>query len=536
LFFCYLRMAGTLPVVSDGAGNALQSWDMLHGNPLLHGWWAADVAFWTTELPQAALVEAVAGLRPEVVHISAALTYTLLVLLAAYTAKGRATGAEGVARAAVATVVMVAPEPGAGVYLTLSSPDHVGTGVPVLLLFLLLDWAPRRWWVPVAAAALLAWGLIADPLLLAIGVVPVIAVCLARAVLTMHRSAATVRDMWYELSLVAAAAVAMLTAKAVEALAHSLGGYTIIPVAGVWSPRLPLRPRLTLDSFLALFGAKIGGVPALFGGGPGGVPAHAQSGLETAFAVVHLLGVLLVIAAMLFAAWRLARSLARPAGAATQQDLVSDLLVVAVVINIGMYFLMCDVTDMTGAREAGPALSVGAALAGRVLGGPLARIVLSVAGRTGAYLRRSVLALLLSFGVMLGYAAAQPQLPPDNVALVQWLADHGLHSGLTGYWEASTIRLDSGGRITMGAVLITRSGRLGPYSWLMDLRLFDPTTHRANFVVVAPGKVSTAVTVAQAVATFGQAARTYRYGPYTVLVWDKNLLPELAAHINIPLS
>jgi hypothetical protein len=538
LLFCYLRIAGTSPVVSDGAGDALQAWDMLHGNPLLHGWWAADVSFWTTELPLYALVEAAAGLRAEVVHIGAALTYTLLVLLAAYTAKGRATGAEGFSRALVAAVVMIAPEPGSGVYLTLSSPDHVGSGAPVLLMLLLLDLAPRRWWVPAGAAVLLTLGIVGDPLILVVGVLPVIAVCLTRAAVAMHRSAATARDVWFELSLVVAAASAMMAAWAIEALVHALGGYTTIPVAGVGSPMLPLRPRLTLDSLLALFGAKVGDVPALFGGGPGGVPGHARSGLETAFAVVHLAGVLLVIVAAALAAWRLGRSLARPAGVAAtgQPDLVSDLLVVAVLVNLGTYVFMCDVTDMTGAREAGPALSLGAALAGRLLGGRVARALRGGAGRTGAFLRRSVLVLLFGYGAMLGYATAQPQLPPDNATLAQWLAGQGLYSGLTGYWEATTITLDSGGRVTMGAVLNTRSGRLGPYSWLADLRLFDSTSHQANFVVVAPGKVSTAVTVTQAVATFGPPARTLRYGPYTVLVWDKNLLRELAKPISIPIT
>ena len=112
---------------------------MLHGNLLLHGWWVTDVSFYTTELPQYALVEAAAGLRPEVVHICAAMTYTLLVLLAASVARGRARGAEGVVRAVLAAGVMLAPEPGATAAILLSSPDHVGAAVPVLLLLILLD-------------------------------------------------------------------------------------------------------------------------------------------------------------------------------------------------------------------------------------------------------------------------------------------------------------------------------------------------------------------------------------------------------------
>jgi hypothetical protein len=52
LMYCYLRIAGTVPVLSDGAANALQAREMLRGNLLLHGWWVTDVSFLTTELPQ----------------------------------------------------------------------------------------------------------------------------------------------------------------------------------------------------------------------------------------------------------------------------------------------------------------------------------------------------------------------------------------------------------------------------------------------------------------------------------------------------
>ena len=47
LFACYLRQSRTVAVGSDGASQALQAWDLLHGNPLLHGWWVTDVSFYT---------------------------------------------------------------------------------------------------------------------------------------------------------------------------------------------------------------------------------------------------------------------------------------------------------------------------------------------------------------------------------------------------------------------------------------------------------------------------------------------------------
>src|SRR5690348_2161270 len=98
LFIAYLRMSRTYPVTADGADQALQAWDMLHGNWLLHGWTIGDVSYYTTELPEYVIVEKILGLGPVVLHVAAAVTYTLLVLLAGLLAKGRATGKEGVLR------------------------------------------------------------------------------------------------------------------------------------------------------------------------------------------------------------------------------------------------------------------------------------------------------------------------------------------------------------------------------------------------------------------------------------------------------
>ena len=92
LFFCYWRQSQAVPLSSDGSSNVLQAWAMLHGNLLLHDWWVSDVSFYTTELPQYVLIVALTGLGPWVVHAAAAMTYTLLVLLAAVLAKGHVHG------------------------------------------------------------------------------------------------------------------------------------------------------------------------------------------------------------------------------------------------------------------------------------------------------------------------------------------------------------------------------------------------------------------------------------------------------------
>ncbi|MGB6574885.1 MAG: hypothetical protein WBF20_24655, partial [Trebonia sp.] len=136
LFLCFLRLSWTYPAGSDGADQALQAWDVLHGNWLLRGWTIADVTYYTTEIPQYMLVELIKGLGPDVEHIAAASTYTLLLLAAGLLARGRSTGREGLIRFAVAAGIMIAPQFGNATHLLLSQPDHLGTQLPLLLAFL----------------------------------------------------------------------------------------------------------------------------------------------------------------------------------------------------------------------------------------------------------------------------------------------------------------------------------------------------------------------------------------------------------------
>ena len=88
LFVAYLRLSRTYPENSDEANILLMSWDMLHGNVLLHGWYLSDVSFYPTELPQYALLEGLIGLHADTAHVAAAMTYTLAVLFAVLLARG----------------------------------------------------------------------------------------------------------------------------------------------------------------------------------------------------------------------------------------------------------------------------------------------------------------------------------------------------------------------------------------------------------------------------------------------------------------
>ncbi len=145
LFVAYLRLSRTYPENSDEANILLMSWDMLHGNVLLHGWYLSDVSFYPTELPQYALLEGLIGLHADTAHVAAAMTYTLAVLFAVLLARGpgdsrsRTAGRAGWVPMALTGGLMIAPQLGVGVFVLLLSVGHIGTAVPLMLTWLVVD-------------------------------------------------------------------------------------------------------------------------------------------------------------------------------------------------------------------------------------------------------------------------------------------------------------------------------------------------------------------------------------------------------------
>jgi len=135
LFVAYLRLSRGYPENSDEANILLMASDLGHGNLLLSGWKVSDVPFITTELPQIALLVRLLGLHLETAHVAAALTYTVVVATALLLAAGGSPLRRRHAplRMAVALAIMLAPQPGVGVFVLLFSVGHIGTAVPVML-------------------------------------------------------------------------------------------------------------------------------------------------------------------------------------------------------------------------------------------------------------------------------------------------------------------------------------------------------------------------------------------------------------------
>ncbi len=615
LLLAYARLSQTYTLNSDSANILLMGSDLLHGNLLLHSWYMSDVSFYPTELPQYALLESFLGLRAETAHIAAGMTYTLALLFAVMLARSGSSGRQRLIRTLIAAGIMLAPQLGLGVFAMDLSVGHIGTAVPLLLIWLLLDRAGRsapRWYVPVLVAVLLAWVQVADPIVYVVGIGPLGFACALRVIRGWFKASGSwwrrLTAQWYDLSLGAAAVAASGLAWITNNLLSALGGYTVNRLPFYLTPWSQLHYNWPAWwKVLEVFGANYTGL----------------SGVPLVLAFLHLASVALV-------AWALARVAWRFFGA----SLVDQILAIAIVLNVALY-LLTNASD-EAAHEVAIIVPFGAALAARVLirsrdavlagdtvlargsgsarrgvhrvrsvrwtrlalraqvtsqalAGAWLRLVglVLVPGRalvTGSVrLVRSVwmarwvrlprrlvaaglvrlarwirwprwvrlarrvqrsrrvrvaglaagILVLAGYAAGLGYEVTQPAVPAANTSLATWLVDHHLTYGLSGYWTSSSVTLDSGNKVQVRALM---QHTMQDDLWMTKEAWYDPQTHYANFIVLdsTPGYFSHWEPLGLIKEYFGTPARIYHTGPYTVLVWNRNLLLSVPGNPAIP--
>ena len=496
LFWCYLRQAQTYQLNADPAGQALQAWDMLHGNLLLRGWWLGDVSFYTVELPLNMIIEMIVGLRPVEISILAALIYTAVVLLTALLAKGSARGREGVVRALLGGGILLAPSLVLGTRVLMQGPDHLGTAVPILLMLLVLDRAPERWWVPVVVGVLLTLAQVSDLLATFAGAAAVAVACGVRVCLEIVRRQRPLKFPGYDLSLVVAAVISIGLAHLVLWGIHAAGGFYMRPPKnGMGLAPISALPTHAWEvgyNLLILFGADFFG-------------QHTAVGVV--LALLHLTGVALALLGLLIGLFGFFGRAA---------DRVIQVLVAGTVIILAAGTFGNYMSKIVGAHEIVTVLPFCAVLAGRLLGGRLvkARLVPTLAVGLACYLGA------------LAYNDTQPIQAPLHVDLADWLEAHHLTTGLAPYWESNITSLDSGGRVRL-APLKPGGASANPYE--SDSAWYNPAVSRANFVVTvsAPPSDASLVTPGEVLAQFGPPARTYHFEEYTVMVYDYNLLTRL---------
>jgi hypothetical protein len=500
LFAFLFRISLSLPHDSDGANSALQAWDMLHGNLLLHGWIVGDATFYTFELPLYSILEFFFGLHSVTIHLGAALTYLIVVASAVALARTGSRGLSTAVRCGVVIAVLAAPllTP-AGIKTLLEMPDHTGTAAILLVCFVLIDRAPGRRYAPLLLCAILVAGQLGDATVLYVAVPTVLIVCAYRVLATMDlRASASLHTRVNLHTGDAAVAVAALASVPLAVLARApmayFGGYAMI------SPHTEIAPVaqwahnavLALQGVLTLFGAASQGAAL----GTAGV----FFGLACLLAAVGGFGKVLWT-------WRTASR-------------AEQLLCVAIVINITVY-VISSLPASGGQREIVAMLPSGAVLAAR------ACVPTGIASARRAWVAIAAAAAVAL--LPLAAAATRPPATPTAARLATWLEAHGLTYGIAGYWDASAVTVQSGDRVEVRAVLIRYNGRpvrLAAYDWETNAAWYDAKLHNATFVI-ADRPHSYPIddfTVAAYEKYLPRPAAVYHVAGHVILIYRTNLL------------
>ena len=475
---------------SDGANNALQGWDLVHGHLMLHGWIIGDATFYAFELPLNGIVQLLFGVGNLAAHIGSALTYLIVAACAVALAVTSSHGPARAVRGAVVVTVLAAPLLAApAVYLLLEEPDHIGSSVFLLVSFLLIDRVPDRRCTAPLVGLILCAGQLSDLTVRYVAVPAVVLVC-------GYRALAARKLRCGDTALVAAAVVSVPLESALQAVITHVGGFVMVPpLARLAPPGLWLQhASVTWQNIRVLFGSVAG-------------PGTKLGVAGAAFGLICLLAALFGLARVIWT-WRRASR-------------AEQLLVAAIIFNVGTY-LVSVMPLPSGSREVAAVLPCGAVLAARAL--VPARI--TAMPRAFAAVAATGLIALLA----LDTAATRPPVSPATAPLAAWLEAHGLRYGIAGYWDASIVTLQSGNRVQIRAVDLYRNidghPGLNIYApgWETNALWYDASRYDATFAVAdSHGRYP----AAGFEHFLGQPAATYRVASWVVLVYRTNLLQRI---------
>ena len=489
---------------SDGATVVLEGQSMSAGHLTLHGWALSVDSFWGVDAVFYMLGVLVIGVRSSLLHLIPAFIASLVVLMGVLIAREGRRGFAAIA--AGVTVVALLALPGRLLsYFYLRGPLHVGTTLWCLVAFFALR--HRRFgagWI--VAVVFLAAGLLGDFQIVALGVAPV----LVAGMVTMLRA----RSWRAGAPMTAAAVASVVLAFLVRKITEVIGTFSIGKLQqGASSAQMLRNFRNLVTGGARMFGVGSGPL------GSGGVPKALE--------VVHVLGFLIVIVAVLAAIARLVLGIlrgtrvqvhqARPTKDRRTTDhwLLDDLLLMAFVGGVIVFIALSSNNAFEFDRYMTSAVIFGSILAGRFVGQMVSGVnsvpVLRVVAVLG-------IAVVAAFSAGTGIEATNGSAAVGDYSRVSvFLEANHLDDGIGDYLDASVITVATGGKVTVRPVTgdaaerIVRYQRQSSATWyagqVFQFLLFDTSK---------PGSFDSVT----ASLTFGSPLHSYDIGSYRVLVWS----------------
>ena len=242
-----------------------------------------------------------------------------------------------------------------------------------------------------------------------------------------------------------------------------------------------------------------------------------NGGVPVALELVHAVGVLCVVVAVLAAVRRLVLGVARRDPVASEPDegwRIDDLLVLALVADLLVFVTLTYGDAQDFSRYLTGAVVFGAVLAGRAV----ARVATPpMTPRLRRGLAAMALGVLAAFGAGFGFTLAAPQPSRPYVQLGRFLEAHHFQRGLGDYWSASITTVSTDGTVDVRPVIADGDGHIGRYQRQSAAAWYSG--QRFEFLVYDAAVPWGGITPASAVHTFGPSTRTYDVGTFRVIVW-----------------
>lgn len=508
LSLLYTRIAQTVTVNSDNASIVLEADAVLHGNPLLRGWTLATESFYTLDLPFYLVDVAWHGIRPRVMREVPAVVYALTVLGAVWLA-GRGPGRRSpwLGRAMTFFLIGLPSMLMPGVLLV--GVDHDATMLAIVGSLIVLDIGEERL---LSKTRWLLWGIlctllvIGDPMGLVLFIVPTILVSMARA-LRRASGNSVMHEKPLEVTLVVVTITSVALAHIFLKVVHHIGGFGVTPLTLKIVPlaTLPTNLLLLIQGMLSLFRADVFGETVdtvMLGSG------------------INLLGLGLVL-------WNMFCVLRAWIGRRQGGDRIAQILSVGMAINLitllfdNAVFDPHSIMSSPAERYLIPFFLFGTILAGRFG----IEQISSLNWQKMAIAALGVIAITNLTG--------QLQMPDAEVqadSLVQWLQARGLKYGYGNYWCSSIVTAESMGAVRVRPVE-AEGNKIAGKHWFSDAHWYHATpAHFLVYDISENGKRYSYfgnIDLQSATQTFGVPTETDKIDGYTVLIWKKDITPDL---------
>jgi hypothetical protein len=514
----YAASVHAAPGNSDGATVILEGKALSGGNLTLRNWALSMDSFWLVDVPFYAVAVLLVGVKPQLLHLVPTIVALGVICVGAWIALSGRRAWAGVLAAGVVVVMLGLPSRALAANM-LMGPLHVTTVLLCLLAFVALRRGSFNWsWL--LAVGLLAAGMLGDMQSAVLGTVPVV---LAGTVLALRSG-----SLRAGAPAVTAGLGSAVLAEAVRLVAATIGSFSI---AGA-NPRASLHQMVLNLRGLLGYGAAVQGV---------GIRPFSSLSQPLIFEVAHALGLAVVLAGVSLAtvaAFRasaagmraaLARSrpralAVRPAGRATSDEQCGrgvwfeDVLVFAFLGACAIYVALALVSSSVYERYLTAVVIFGAILAARLVGR-----VAEHAGTRRAKAALVAAASVVAAGYVFSFAADLTTPPPTQAssALVTYLSEHHLTSGIGDYWSSSIVTVESSDAIKVRPVT-TEPGTqyLGRY-----MRQTTASWYQAGFefFVYNTALPWNSVDARTAAASFGPPQHVASIGTFRVLTWGHEL-------------